>query len=200
MLEDGCLVVFTAVYQLKQLPWQSVTMHHSTVYAALWNGVSVGRRAVRSAVFSALTQATVVSPLTYCPVDNTLFKVIVNALNWQLNMVSLPKIISKCCELAKLYPINRRGPPCWDTLCNAYPAEYQSQHSENYRYRKTVKEALMLHSFIGQSALYCLQERYVTRKFDKSSIGSTIHSNVGEWKNYDSDHYDIAKYYFFHLS
>jgi len=32
MLEDGCLVVFTAVYQLKQLPWQSVTMHHSTVY------------------------------------------------------------------------------------------------------------------------------------------------------------------------
>ena len=150
--------------------------------------------------FSALTQPTVVSPLTYCPVDNTLFKVIVNALNWQLNMVSLPKIISKCCELAKLYPINRRGPPCWDTLCNAYPAEYQSQHSENYRYRKTVKEALMLHSFIGQSALYCLQERYVTRKFDKSSIGSTIHSNVGEWKNYDSDHYDIAKYYFFHLS
>jgi len=32
-----------------------------------------------------------------------------NVVNWQLNKVSLPKIIIKCCELAKLCHINRRS-------------------------------------------------------------------------------------------
>ena len=97
---------------------------------------------IQSAVFWPWHRPTIVSRLVliYCPVDNTLFEVSpeicclsVNSLLWLCHVGDkpvqkifivpvenwircLPKIISKCCELGKLYDINPSSPVFWDTL------------------------------------------------------------------------------------
>jgi len=101
---------------------------------------------VRSAVFRPWHKPTIVFLLVYCPVDNTFevspeircsgvsshyccygdhaagSKPIKKTLSYQLRIegLSVPKIISNCCELVKLYDINGSGPVFWDRVYHPF--------------------------------------------------------------------------------